>query len=104
MEGPDDAVDAYGLNVYSWCDKEFPDETGKHNFEYSPYSAIRDEFKHFSIPLLFTEFGCTQGQFMTWCPYRLGARWGFSSVAPPRTSISGSAGGGPKSGVRVVGN
>jgi len=72
LEGPDDAVDAYGLNVYSWCDKEFPDETGKHNFEYSPYSAIRDEFKHFSIPLLFTEFGCTQGQFMTWCPYRGG--------------------------------
>jgi len=71
-ESADDAVDAYGLNVYSWCDKEFFDDSGKASFEFSPYSPIREEFKAFTKPLLFTEFGCTQGEFMTDCPYRGG--------------------------------
>jgi len=74
-ESEDDAVDAYGLNVYSWCDKEFLDGSGKASFDMSPYSAIRDEFKTFTKPLLFTEFGCTQGEFMTDCPYRGGRTW-----------------------------
>jgi len=75
LESPDDAVDAYGLNVYSWCDPEYPDETGKDNFEYSPYGPIRKEFQNFAKPLLFTEFGCNVGTFETFCPYTGGRKW-----------------------------
>jgi len=63
------------LNVYSWCDSTFPDENGKHDFEYSPYGPIRKEFSHFSKPLLFTEFGCNVGEFETFCPYNGGRTW-----------------------------
>lgn len=75
LEGPDDAVDAYGLNVYSWCDPSYPDETGEDNFQYSPYSAILQDFKQFNKPLLFTEFGCNTGAFETPCPYTGGRTW-----------------------------
>jgi len=75
LEGEDDAVDAYGLNVYSWCDSEYPDASGKDNFAYSPYKPIADEFKDFSKPLLFTEFGCNLGEFETFCPYKGGRTW-----------------------------
>jgi len=69
LESKDDAVDAYGLNVYSWCDSAYPD------FSYSPYKPIADEFKDFSKPLLFTEFGCNLGEFETFCPYKGGRTW-----------------------------
>jgi len=75
LESPDDAVDAYGLNVYSWCDETYPDETGKDNFQYSPYSDILKDFKTFNKPLLFTEFGCNLGTFQTKCPYKGGRTW-----------------------------
>jgi len=75
LESSDDAVDAYGLNVYSWCDEKYPDETGKSNFQYSPYYAIKQDFDKFDKPLLFTEFGCNLGQWETACPYKDGRKW-----------------------------
>jgi hypothetical protein len=75
LESPDDAVDAYGLNVYSWCDETYPDDHGKDNFQWSPYEDIRKEFKDFPVPLLFTEFGCNRGTFHSECPYKGGRTW-----------------------------
>jgi len=75
VESEDDAVDAYGLNVYSWCDTHYRNDAGKPDFKYSPYSPIRDEFMGFTKPMLFTEFGCTLGDFMTTCPYKGGRTW-----------------------------
>mmetsp|Transcript_102509 Transcript_102509/g.295098 ORF Transcript_102509/g.295098 Transcript_102509/m.295098 type:complete len:684 (+) Transcript_102509:107-2158(+) len=75
LESAEDVVDAYGLNVYSWCDNEYPDKTGKDNFEVSPYYPIAQEFENFAIPLIFTEFGCTIGEMETECPYKGGRTW-----------------------------
>lgn len=75
LESEDDAIDAYGLNVYSWCDTEFLDDHGKPSFRYSPYQAIVDDFEAYNKPLLFTEFGCNTGEFETTCPYKGGRTW-----------------------------
>jgi len=75
LESPDDAVDAYGLNVYSWCDSQYLDETGVNNFKYSPYDAIKEDFDKFEKPLIFSEFGCNTGEFETVCPYNKGRNW-----------------------------
>jgi hypothetical protein len=75
LESPDDAVDAYGLNVYSWCDSEYLDEAGENNFKYSPYEAIKKDFDEFAKPLIFSEFGCNTGEFETACPYAKGRNW-----------------------------
>jgi len=75
VESPDDAVDAYGLNVYSWCDPEYLDDKGKPNFRYSPYQSVIDDFASFGKPLLFTEFGCNTGAFESVCPYKGGRTW-----------------------------
>jgi len=75
LESEDDAVDAYGLNVYSWCDEAYPGDGKDDNFKYSPYYEIHKGFDHFSVPLLFTEFGCNLGAFATKCPYKNGRTW-----------------------------
>ncbi|CAE8636827.1 unnamed protein product, partial [Polarella glacialis] len=75
LESPDDAVDAYGLNVYSWCDENYLDEHKRVNFRYSPYQAVLDDFGGYDKPLLFTEFGCNTGVFETACPYPKGRTW-----------------------------
>jgi len=75
VESEDDAVDAYGLNVYSWCDETYPGDGKADNFKYSPYYQIEKGFKNFGVPLLFTEFGCNLGTFKTKCPYKGGRTW-----------------------------
>jgi len=75
LESEDDAVDAYGLNVYSWCDEAYPGDGKADNFKYSPYYEIKKGFDHFPVPLLFTEFGCNLGAFSTKCPYKDGRTW-----------------------------
>jgi len=75
LESEDDAVDVYGLNVYSWCDEAYPGDGKKDNFKYSPYYEIHKDFKNFAAPLLFTEFGCNLGNFKTKCPYTGGRTW-----------------------------
>ncbi|CAE8702390.1 unnamed protein product, partial [Polarella glacialis] len=55
VESADDAVDAYGLNVYSWCDVTYTNRiSGKPSFKVSPYSDILKDFRHFDKPFLFT--------------------------------------------------
>lgn len=75
QQSAEDAVDAYGLNVYSWCDDHYLDDHGMPSFRYSPYQAILDDFGQMDKPLLFTEFGCNTGQFETLCPYPKGRTW-----------------------------
>eukprot|EP00441_Pelagodinium_beii_P027060 CAMPEP_0197657128 /NCGR_PEP_ID=MMETSP1338-20131121/44439_1 /TAXON_ID=43686 ORGANISM="Pelagodinium beii, Strain RCC1491" /NCGR_SAMPLE_ID=MMETSP1338 /ASSEMBLY_ACC=CAM_ASM_000754 /LENGTH=593 /DNA_ID=CAMNT_0043233433 /DNA_START=68 /DNA_END=1849 /DNA_ORIENTATION=+ len=75
LESEDDAVDAYGLNVYSWCDEVYPGDGKPDNFKYSPYYEIKKGFDHLSVPLIFTEFGCNLGAFATKCPYKGGRTW-----------------------------
>eukprot|EP00931_Biecheleriopsis_adriatica_P018020 TRINITY_DN1272_c0_g1_i10.p1 TRINITY_DN1272_c0_g1~~TRINITY_DN1272_c0_g1_i10.p1 ORF type:complete len:271 (-),score=71.39 TRINITY_DN1272_c0_g1_i10:130-870(-) len=75
LESEDDAVDAYGLNVYSWCDKAYPGDGKADNFNYSPYKDIKKDFDAFPVPFLFTEFGCNLGDFKTKCPYKGGRQW-----------------------------
>jgi len=75
LESEDDAVDVYGLNVYSWCDEAYPGAGKADNFQYSPYYEIKKDFKDISVPFLFTEFGCNLGQFKTKCPYPGGRQW-----------------------------
>jgi hypothetical protein len=75
LESQDDAIDVYGLNAYSYCQEKYPDGTGMDNFEYSPYKDIRKDFKDLSVPMLFTEFGCVEGDFLSFCPYKKGRTW-----------------------------
>lgn len=76
LESPDDVVDAFGLNAYSWCDPEYLSPDGVADFKYSPYENIAKEFGSLSKPFLFTEFGCNTGAFKTQCPdYKGGRSW-----------------------------
>eukprot|EP00434_Breviolum_minutum_P038070 symbB.v1.2.033767.t1/scaffold4242.1/size42524/1 len=75
LESDADAVDAYGLNVYSWCDETYPGDGKADNFQYSPYKDIKQDFKDFSVPFIFSEFGCNLGIFKTKCPYPDGRTW-----------------------------
>mmetsp|Transcript_13710 Transcript_13710/g.25711 ORF Transcript_13710/g.25711 Transcript_13710/m.25711 type:complete len:612 (+) Transcript_13710:81-1916(+) len=75
LESDADAVDAYGLNVYSWCDETYPGDGKADNFQYSPYKDIKKDFKDFSVPFIFSEFGCNLGVFKTKCPYPDGRTW-----------------------------
>jgi len=73
VESEDDVVDAFGLNVYSWCDPSYHE--GGDNFKYSPYYSIMTDFAFMSSPMLLTEFGCNTGAFQWHCPYKGGRTW-----------------------------
>eukprot|EP00933_Yihiella_yeosuensis_P037185 TRINITY_DN31060_c0_g1_i1.p1 TRINITY_DN31060_c0_g1~~TRINITY_DN31060_c0_g1_i1.p1 ORF type:complete len:500 (+),score=78.13 TRINITY_DN31060_c0_g1_i1:114-1613(+) len=75
LESPDDAVDMYGLNVYSWCDQHYLDNKGKDNFQWSPYKAVIDDFGQINKPFMLAEFGCNHGVWETACPYPKGREW-----------------------------
>jgi len=75
LESEDDAVDAFGLNVYSWCDPVYYDDRGKVSFQYSPYYSVVTDFASLPTPVLFTEFGCISGSFEMQCPYSGGRNW-----------------------------
>eukprot|EP00435_Cladocopium_sp_Y103_P009746 s1937_g2.t1 len=132
LDSEADAVDAYGLNVYSWCDETwtlewlkplqivsslfigkpmwfwdtavfrnqetYPGDGKADNFQYSPYKDIKkdrkclgfgtsgwglgqsaarmiQDFQDFSVPFIFSEFGCNLGIFKTKCPYPDGRTW-----------------------------
>lgn len=76
LESPDDVVDAFGLNAYSWCDPEYLSPQGVADFKYSPYENVAKEFADLPKPFLFTEFGCNTGAFETHCPdYKGGRSW-----------------------------
>lgn len=47
---PDDAIDFWGYNIYSWC--------GKSSLEDSGYSKQVEFFRSYSVPVFFAEYGC----------------------------------------------
>ncbi|KAH8892425.1 hypothetical protein GQ53DRAFT_822648 [Thozetella sp. PMI_491] len=47
---PDETIDYWGYNIYSWC--------GKSGLQRSGYAGQVDFFRNYSVPVFFAEYGC----------------------------------------------
>lgn len=45
-----DAIDIYGMNIYSWC--------GNSSYYISGYDKLYEQFQKLNVPVLFSETGC----------------------------------------------
>ncbi|PWY79155.1 putative 1,3-beta-glucanosyltransferase [Aspergillus heteromorphus CBS 117.55] len=49
-EEEDEGIDFWGYNIYSWC--------GASTYEESGYEERTEEFRNYSVPVFFSEYGC----------------------------------------------
>ncbi|CAE7941819.1 GAS2, partial [Symbiodinium necroappetens] len=67
-------VKAFVRDLHNY-QETYPGDGKADNFQYSPYKDIKQDFEDFSVPFIFSEFGCNLGVFKTKCPYPGGRTW-----------------------------
>lgn len=57
------AVDLYGVNIYTWCAYSSSFATK------STYKTVTDAYRNYNVGMVFSEYGCTYGQFENYYPF-----------------------------------
>ena len=50
----DESIDFWGYNIYSWC--------GESSYTKSGFDKRTEEFRNYSVPVFFSEYGCNEVQ------------------------------------------